>query len=121
VERVKVREMSPEPKPGDARKRPFAEFCCTIPSSESAVASMVDAVRKLMQLLAVEEEWSFRVELSPSIHPDFEEFRIGSPIRILCVITASLVKDLARSLVKGKKDGGIRGAIERRAENREQS
>jgi hypothetical protein len=44
--------------------RTCAGFCFAIPSSESAVVSAVQAVRKAMELIALDEDWIFRVELS---------------------------------------------------------
>ena len=45
-------------------EQPFAECCFTIPSAEAAVVSAVETVKKLMGLIALEEEWISRVELS---------------------------------------------------------
>lgn len=45
-------------------RRACAEFCFAIASSESAVVLAVQAVRKAMQLIALDEDWIFRVELS---------------------------------------------------------
>ncbi len=45
-------------------RRNYAEICFSIPSSQAAVITAVESVRRLLQLLGVEDEWVFRSELS---------------------------------------------------------
>jgi serine/threonine-protein kinase RsbW len=45
-------------------RRACAQFCFAIPSSKAAVALAVQSVRRAMELLVLDEDWMFRMELS---------------------------------------------------------
>jgi anti-sigma regulatory factor (Ser/Thr protein kinase) len=77
--------------------RTCAGFCFAIPSSESAVVSAVQAVRKGMELIALDEDWIFRVELSLQealLNGHFHGNRSNSAreIRVACILSLKKVE-----------------------------
>jgi anti-sigma regulatory factor (Ser/Thr protein kinase) len=78
-------------------RRAYAEFCFAIPSSESAVVLAVQAVRKAMKLIALDEDLIFRVELSLQKallngHLHGNQGNSARGIRVACILSLKKVE-----------------------------